>query len=94
MALTTIVSTCPHCGNDAPDIWETLPNNEVVDMNCSKCRGAYSIYLMECHRCEAEQLFSWRHTPSAEALRLLVCEACGNLGAEPDDDHTPEEDLF
>ena len=87
--MTTIVSTCPHCGNEAPDIWETLPNNEIVEMRCSSCERPYSIYLMECYSCEAEQMFSWTHTPPANALGQLVCEVCGKCG---DDDHAVEDE--
>ncbi len=92
--MTTIVSTCPHCGNEAPDIWETLPNNEIVEMRCSQCRGAYSIYLMECYSCEAEHLFSWLHTPSADALGQLVCEKCGKCGDDQSADEVQDNELY
>ena len=92
--MTTIVSTCPHCGNEAPDIWETLPNNEVVEMRCSQCNHPYSIYLMECHFCEAEQLFTWSQTPPAAALGLLVCEACGKCGDDQRADEDPDQEIL
>jgi transcription elongation factor Elf1 len=78
--------TCPHCEHEHEDDWEVLLPDQMGSMRCEACRQEFAFAIVECHQCGNEQAFSWTHTPSADALDLLTCEACGSICRRPSSD--------
>lgn len=80
-----LLISCPHCSKSYDDALEVLVPGAVVSrMRCEGCVKPFSYAFLECHRCELETVFTWRHEPPERALSLLTCERCGSCMREPD----------
>lgn len=80
----SLTLSCPACGHEHEDAWEVLDVNQASSMRCDRCRVQFWFALMECHRCENEQSFTWRHEPSPKGVAMLECEACHGTFRCPD----------
>jgi hypothetical protein len=70
---------CAHCDHPCEDPLEVLNADSIEEMRCEPCGGQFWFAVMECHACAHDQAFTWLHPPSAAALWMLACEACGNI---------------
>jgi len=77
-AMSSLRITCPHCHEEHDDPFEVLASDQLHSMLCEGCGARFWLAIMECHRCAAEQTFTWGHQPEVAALDLLTCDPCGS----------------
>lgn len=78
MSDSSLTFSCPHCGHKHEDSLEVLEPDIADSMRCEGCAQSFSVALMECHRCAAEQVHTWRGEPATGVLETLKCHTCGN----------------
>lgn len=67
---------CPHCGQADDDDFESLDDDVLYDMRCSRCSHVFCIAVMDCRACGAECLFCWMQRPTIDRFKQLNCETC------------------
>ena len=87
--------TCPACGAQHADDFESIEAGAVGKMHCEGGEGDHVFWfiLCECLACGEETTFTWTQVPGPTDLSDLSCSECGvpfhEADREAEDEGTP-----
>ena len=85
--MTALRFACPHCDHLYVDGFELLAaGDELAAFQCEQCHAPFSLLLVECPRCGAEDSTTWASiaaaSPPGACRECGHARGCGDFGDE------------